>query len=207
MVLLGAGRNLSHDRPARPARQANRALLCLPPSASVRATSSILHSRRFLWQPRQDLLRCWHPCCFSCSRRTCASPALAQEKIIHRFAGGPTDGFFPIGNLITDKKGDFYGVTDSGGTFGEGTVFKLTRPAAANLGWRESVLYNFTGAADGGNPSGGLVFDNKGNLFGTAYNGGAEGFSGGVVFEHPQQLAEKAGPKPFYSTSAPAIQR
>jgi uncharacterized repeat protein (TIGR03803 family) len=43
-----------------------------------------------------------------------------------------------------------------------------------------TVLYNFTGGAEGGNPSGGLVQDSAGNLYGTATSGGS---NYGVVFE------------------------
>jgi len=45
----------------------------------------------------------------------------------------------------------------------------------------EKVLYSFTGGADGSGPVAGLVFDAAGNLYGTAYSGGAKGF--GTVFQ------------------------
>jgi uncharacterized repeat protein (TIGR03803 family) len=45
----------------------------------------------------------------------------------------------------------------------------------------ESVIYSFTGGTDGGSPQGGVILDSKGNLYGTAENGGANG--AGVVFE------------------------
>jgi len=52
-------------------------------------------------------------------------------------------------------------------------------------GWKHTVLYTFQGNEDGGNPYARLVFDAKGNLFGTAYAGGTgHGIFGcGVVFE------------------------
>ena len=34
--------------------------------------------------------------------------------------------------------------------------------------WKYTVLHRFTGA-DGGYPGGGVVFDGKGSLYGTAY--------------------------------------
>ena len=115
---------------------------------------------------------------------TLAEPAAeGQENVIHRFSGQPSDGDFPVGDLIADSKGNLYGATYAGGTFNEGTVFELIRPATANGGWRETILYNFTGVADGGNPLGGLVFDAKGNLYGTTNNGGAGSFPGGTIFE------------------------
>jgi hypothetical protein len=54
---------------------------------------------------------------------------------------------------------------------------------------KETVLYNFTGGSDGGEPNGGLIEDGEGNLFGTAELGGnliatpCLGFGCGVVFE------------------------
>jgi uncharacterized repeat protein (TIGR03803 family) len=51
----------------------------------------------------------------------------------------------------------------------------------------ETVLYSFTGGADGANPSAGLVRDAAGNLYGTTFLGGVEsgscGGSCGVVFK------------------------
>jgi uncharacterized repeat protein (TIGR03803 family) len=43
------------------------------------------------------------------------------------------------------------------------------------------VVYNFTGASDGGNPLDGLTSDGAGNLYGTTYAGGAS--SNGTVFK------------------------
>ena len=107
----------------------------------------------------------------------------AQEKVIHRFTGQPSDGYFPVGSLIADTQGNLYGTTYAGGTFDDGTVFELIRPASANQGWRESVLYNFTGGSDGTNPFGGLVFDTHGNLFGTTYFSPVNSDIGGVIYE------------------------
>jgi len=55
----------------------------------------------------------------------------------------------------------------------------------------ESVLYSFTGGSDGANPQGGLVFDAKGNLYGTTNGGGADG--NGTVFELTHMLKFKDG--------------
>ena len=43
------------------------------------------------------------------------------------------------------------------------------------------MLWNFTGANDGASPYSGLIFDNAGNFYGTASEGGANGY--GVVYE------------------------
>jgi uncharacterized repeat protein (TIGR03803 family) len=82
----------------------------------------------------------------------------------------------PNGSLIMDSVGTLYGTTRSGGSNGAGTVFKLTQAGAL------TVLYSFTGGADGGGPSAGLVMDGTGNLYGTTSTGGAYG-NNGTVFK------------------------
>jgi uncharacterized repeat protein (TIGR03803 family) len=110
-----------------------------------------------------------------------ASGASAQSKYktLYKFKGG-TGGSQPWAGLILDANGNLYGTTLAGGSHKAGTVFKLTPTAT---GWSQTVLYSFTGGADGGmNASGaGLVFDGAGNLYGTAGSGGVYG--AGVVFE------------------------
>ncbi len=64
------------------------------------------------------------------------------------------------------------------GPSGGGTVFMLT-PGPST--WPETVLYSFTGGADGGTVTSPVAFDNAGNLYGTTSNGGA--YNQGVVFE------------------------
>jgi uncharacterized repeat protein (TIGR03803 family) len=98
-----------------------------------------------------------------------------------------TDGSFPPGGLIMDAAGRLYGTTDSGGALGFGTVFQLT-PNGAKTKWTEAVLYSFcaqggVNCTDGSYPSGGLIMDKAGRLYGTTQFGGAHG--GGTVFELP----------------------
>jgi uncharacterized repeat protein (TIGR03803 family) len=88
-----------------------------------------------------------------------------KEKILHAFTGG-NDGLYASGGIIRDKQGNFYGVTALGGPAGYGTVYRIT-PAG-----QETVLYSFTGGADGDSPSGTLVIDDEGNLYGETYGGG-----------------------------------
>ena len=80
-----------------------------------------------------------------------------------------------------DAAGNLYGTTNQGG-IGDcyeecGTVFKLT-PSAGS--WAYSLLYDFTGGTDGGQPHDGLIFDRNGNLYGTA---SIRAGGGGTVFE------------------------
>jgi uncharacterized repeat protein (TIGR03803 family) len=106
------------------------------------------------------------------------------EKAIFSF--NLTDGNLPNAGLVADGKGNLYGTTSyNGGTFGFGNVFELS---PTSNGVKETVLYNFTGGADGGWPLDNLIFDSAGNLYGTTESGGQgeciEGGGGcGVVFE------------------------
>ncbi len=84
----------------------------------------------------------------------------------------------PTGNLLLDRAGNVYGVTQDGGAGGWGSIFELT-PSGAN--WTETILYTFQGGNDGGAPYSGLIFDKAGNLYGTATARGAGGY--GTVFE------------------------
>jgi uncharacterized repeat protein (TIGR03803 family) len=64
--------------------------------------------------------------------------------------------------LNTD--GNLYGTTMTGGADNFGTVFMIT-PAGGF-----SVIYSFTGGTDGAQPTGNLVHDSHGAIYGgTAY--------------------------------------
>jgi uncharacterized repeat protein (TIGR03803 family) len=100
-------------------------------------------------------------------------------KVLYTFTGGP-DGAQPNEVLIFDGAGNLYSNTVYGGTYGAGTVFKLSPNPDGS--WTESVLYSFTGGSDGRSPNlGGLVFDTAGNLYGTCHDGGKYG--GGVLYK------------------------
>ena len=103
------------------------------------------------------------------------------------FAFNSADGNDP-GPLTEDAYGTLYGTTRFGGNVcgasgsGCGLVYKLTAMG------KESVLYNFKGQTDGGEPETGVVEDSRGNLYGTTLSGGdlSCGQSGqgcGVIFE------------------------
>ena len=100
-----------------------------------------------------------------------------NETVLYSFTGKP-DGQAPYGSLVFDKAGNLYGTTYYGGVSNYGTVFELKHSGSS---WKESVLYSFTGTnGDGAYPLAGLVFDAKGNLYGTTYAGG-KGY--GTAFE------------------------
>ena len=104
------------------------------------------------------------------------SPA-GKETIVYTFTGG-ADGGFPLAGLLRDSHGNFYSTTSQGGTFNDGTIFKLAR---VNKKVVETVIYNFAGMPDGAQPYAGLIGDSKGNGYGTTLQGGS--FNHGTVFQ------------------------
>ena len=99
-------------------------------------------------------------------------------KVLHAFTGGD-DGGNPIGVPVLDSLGDIYGVTFMGGAgdASVGTVFKLSP------GGKEKVLHSFDADVDvndGFQPSGGLIMDAAGTLYGVTATGGAS--NAGTVF-------------------------
>ena len=111
-----------------------------------------------------------------------------HESALYSFAGSPDGGFADQGSLTLDAAGNLYGTRSDGGDLnacggiGCGTVFKLD--TEANL----TVLHTFEGDSDGARPSGTMVQDAAGNLFGTTdyggpYPGGCGGGGCGVVFK------------------------
>jgi uncharacterized repeat protein (TIGR03803 family) len=116
-----------------------------------------------------------------------AAGGVWTETVLHVFGNG-TDGLKPSGSLIFDASGNLFGTTIWGGTGGCGasepgcgTVFELT-PAAGG-GWTETVIYNFSSLADGYNPTGNLILDASGNLYGMTFLGGSGAYGNGNVFE------------------------
>jgi uncharacterized repeat protein (TIGR03803 family) len=104
---------------------------------------------------------------------------LGRETVFYNFKGKP-DGGNAFAGLIRDTAGNFYGTTYDGGTANSGTVYMMDQSG------KETILYNFTGRADGRNPVAGLIRDRSDNLYGATANGGsfANCSNGcGVVFE------------------------
>ena len=98
------------------------------------------------------------------------------ENNLHGF-GNPPEGSYPESALL-DVDGDLYGTTIEGGNDGFGTVYQLI--GSDNYSYVQ--LYNFTGGSDGATPTGSLVMDAQGNLYGTApYGGDQTVCTGGTV--------------------------
>ena len=105
-----------------------------------------------------------------------------QAQVLHSFGDAPAAN--PVAGLVMDARGNLYGTTLLGADLhscggGCGTLFKLS--PSSNGSWKYNVLYLFGRAADGYHPSGQLIHDAAGNLYGTTQAGGAYG--AGLLFE------------------------
>src|ERR1035438_6425411 len=115
-----------------------------------------------------------------CATTAIALPAqIATLTTIHRFCSqsGCPDGASPSAGLVQATNGDLYGTTPHAGANDDGTIFKITP------GGTLTTLYSFcsqTNCTDGATPYAGLVQAANGDLYGTAYNGGANGDLGTV---------------------------
>jgi uncharacterized repeat protein (TIGR03803 family) len=91
------------------------------------------------------------------------------ETVLYSFIGAP-DGLIPRGRLAMDLQGNLYGVTQLGGAYNYGTIFKVT-PGGA-----ETVIHSFD---SGDYPRAGLIIDATRDLYGATTGGG---FGYGTVF-------------------------
>jgi uncharacterized repeat protein (TIGR03803 family) len=108
------------------------------------------------------------------------------------FGGGLyPGGAGPYGGLVSDASGNLYGTTLSGGKVYNGVVFELV-PSGAGT-YKEVVLYSFRTAPDCNMPTGRLLLDSAGKLYGVAIAGCENGHGG--VFE----LSPLGGGKYSYS--------
>ena len=116
--------------------------------------------------------------CGAATMLATAAWAASTTRLIYSFAGNG-DGEYTDTELVMDSAGNLYGTSVQGGTYGGGTVFQVT-PAGVH-----TVLYDFTGGSDGGEPYKGVTLDAVGNLYGTAVTGGGGSCEGGcgVVFK------------------------
>lgn len=110
------------------------------------------------------------------------------ERVLHNFQGHGGDGAQPFAGLTFDAAGNLYGTTTVGGRStncslqGCGTVFELSPTASGQ--WEEKVIYSFKARDDGASPSGGVVLDAEGNLYGTTSDGNLAGCGNcGLVYE------------------------
>lgn len=118
--------------------------------------------------------------------------------------GNPgTKGCYPYGPVTLDSSGNLYGATQQGGSnsgycIGEGTegcgvIYKLSTKN------KLTVLYEFSSITTGGYPSGNILRDGKGNLYGIGYYTGtlfevsAEGTET-VLYDFTSPVGTPVGP-------------
>jgi uncharacterized repeat protein (TIGR03803 family) len=108
--------------------------------------------------------------------------------VLHSFGDGTVlnDGSGPSSGLVTGTDGNFYGTTSSGGTAGQGTVYKMKPQGVV------TILHNFGDGSvpyDGANPAG-VIQASDGNFYGVTQIGGLPGFDDsyyGTIFEMTPQ--------------------
>ncbi len=111
---------------------------------------------------------------------------------LYSFTGG-SDGANPWGGLVQANDGNLYGTSQTGGTYGFGTVFQIAPSGQLN------TLVQFEGY-NGANPSAALVQGTDGNLYGTTQAGGSAG--DGTIFKltvnGPLQITGQPADQPTY---------
>lgn len=102
------------------------------------------------------------------------------ESQLYAFKGN-ADGRLPapLATLALTKSGTLYGVTSRGGTWDNGAVYQLT--TKNGISYTESVLYSFGDLTDGSTPSGAILLDATGNLYGVTSLGGS--FNQGTLYK------------------------
>ncbi len=108
-----------------------------------------------------------------------ASTGVMTSMLAFTSNGASNRGAAPAAALRSDGSGFLWGTTQTGGTGGFGTLFKVNRSTGVL-----TTLVDFTsnGAANkGANPSGPLASDGAGFFWGTTQGGGAAGF--GTIFK------------------------
>jgi uncharacterized repeat protein (TIGR03803 family) len=117
----------------------------------------------------------------------CGFATAQSEQVLYSFQGdyGSGDGSHPEAPVIFDSSGNLYSTTNVGDSQNEGTVFELSSNGGS---WNETQLFGFEHTCNGVEnfctgilPTTPLVFDTAGNLYGTTYEGGPDGW--GTVFE------------------------
>jgi uncharacterized repeat protein (TIGR03803 family) len=120
-----------------------------------------------------------------------------QETVLHSFTGG-ADGAYPLADLIFGNAGKLYGTAAQGGAAGFGVVFELT--PGYRRGWTQRVLHSFPDSIyDGAVPVAGLIFDDKGVLYGTTEAGGGSLYGTAFDVEHSRSGWSESELFEFYS--------
>ena len=95
-------------------------------------------------------------------------------SVVHSFINNSTDGTAPYGGLLDGGDGYMYGTTQTGGTNGTGTLYKVKTDGTF------STVASFTGS-NGSTPYGSLIKASDGNVYGTTSAGGSS--DKGTIFK------------------------
>jgi uncharacterized repeat protein (TIGR03803 family) len=95
--------------------------------------------------------------------------------VLHSFNGG-SDGLYCYGSITEGKDGNLYGITNQGGTFGYGTIFKMNKTGSSF-----TVLRNLNNTNDGGYSKSDLIQATDGNFYSMALSGGTN--NQGTIFK------------------------
>ena len=99
-----------------------------------------------------------------------------DETAIHYFT--IDDGAYLRGDITFDLAGNIYVTALRGGPSDDGVVYQLT---PSNGSWVGTIIHSFNGQEDGEVPTGGVVFDRFGNIYGVTEQGGLHGV--GTIYE------------------------
>ena len=105
------------------------------------------------------------------------TPPRGSNSIIALASFNGNDGAYPYAGLTMDSSGNVYGTTHQGGNDGEGTVFELAKGSGTI-----TPLASFN-PGEASDPSGSLIVDSSGNLYGTTTGQGVN--DDGIIFELP----------------------
>lgn len=105
-----------------------------------------------------------------------------EMTILHAFAASTSDGQGPAPGLMQARDGSLYGTTRSGGTYGNGTLFRYTPAGGLEL----LHSFNIMSSTDGGDPAGGVLQASDGTIYGTTFYAGDSlgGTPSGTVFTY-----------------------
>ena len=112
------------------------------------------------------------------------TPGASGWRFSRLYAFSGANGRYPNSALVREPNGRLIGTTGAGG-LGVGVLFGLSPdgsiPRSVFSNWIETLLYSFTGGSDGEGPGGTLALDSSGNIYGSAFAGGAN--RGGTLYE------------------------
>jgi uncharacterized repeat protein (TIGR03803 family) len=104
------------------------------------------------------------------------------EGTLYNFNGsGSSSQASPLG-VVVGASGELYGAAGSVGSVNGGVVFQLSPPSGGKGPWIQTVMHTFTGEnGDGFQPSGCLILDADGDVYGATAAGGQ--FGSGAIYE------------------------